>query len=372
MGELPIYNATLVDDDCGMLCISLVDAPAVESNFLAFKQDRQVMMYAVQDEEQRKVLGVVMRADFPIYRVDERLGEFYIVYTRDVIQRMAEKYLAEYRQNEVNTMHLADSFVEGVQMTQWYIKDSAKGIVPAGFEDISDGSLFAEFHIHNEQVWEKIKSGEYKGFSLEGIFGVERVNNNLKQTKRMSKLSRLVTALENALLSVKCGSVTTDRGVLVWDGEDDLKEGFAVFVESPEGERTPAEDGDYATEDGKVIKVAEGKVAEIADTQAEVEAQEGEGEKPADEAAPKDEQKNAEEELDARLAELENRIAKLEALVGESEELRKKCGMMEERLSALETKPASKPAHEEFARTFIPKDVTGNRGLDNLMRKLGK
>jgi hypothetical protein len=209
---IPVYSALVTDADTGILRISLVDDPAVESNFIAFDAARKVQLYAVQDEEKRLVLGVVMRADFPIYRRDERVGEYYVLYSADTCRKMAEKYLADGRQNEVNTMHREGSDVEGVNMVQWFIK--GEGINPAGFEDIADGSLFAQFHVENDDVWAAIKEGTYKGFSLEGVFDLvpetdknevqeivdalggvfSRIANKFK-SKSMSKLSKFKAAL---------------------------------------------------------------------------------------------------------------------------------------------------------------------------------
>jgi hypothetical protein len=300
---IPVYSALVTDADTGILRISLVDDPAVESNFIAFDAARKVQLYAVQDEEKRLVLGVVMRADFPIYRRDERVGEYYVLYSADTCRKMAEKYLADGRQNEVNTMHREGSDVEGVNMVQWFIK--GEGINPAGFEDIADGSLFAQFHVENDDVWAAIKEGTYKGFSLEGVFDLvpetdknevqeivdalggvfSRIANKFK-SKSMSKLSKFKAALAKAL--AEFGSVTTDGGVLVWDGDDDLKAGDAVFIEDAEGNRTPAEDKDYRTDDAKVIRVVDGKVAEIVDDEAEVaedDVQEAYGRKDTDKGA---------------------------------------------------------------------------------------
>jgi hypothetical protein len=69
------------------------------------------------------------------------------------------------------------------------------------------------------------------------------------------------------------GNVTTDKGVISWDGDDDLKAGDSVYVEDSEGNRTPAADGDYKTDDNKVIVVVEGKVSEIKDAEAEVDSE---------------------------------------------------------------------------------------------------
>ena len=148
---IPVYNALLSDEGCGIVRISLVDAPAVESNWQAFASVERKQLYKVADEDKHIIRGVVMRADFPIYRVSEIGQEYYIVYTADVIREMAEKYLKENRTNFVNIMHLDNSEVAGVQMVQWFLKDSAKGISPEGFEEIADGSLFAEFHVENRR-----------------------------------------------------------------------------------------------------------------------------------------------------------------------------------------------------------------------------
>ena len=73
---IPVYNALVDDEGTGMLRVSLVDDPAIMTNFLAFDKDRKTITYRVADEERRLVFGVLMRADFPIYRNDPRFGEF--------------------------------------------------------------------------------------------------------------------------------------------------------------------------------------------------------------------------------------------------------------------------------------------------------
>ena len=283
---IPVYQALVDDTDTGMLKISLVDDPAVQSNFQAFS-NKKPQMYAVEDEAKRLVLGVVMRADFPIYRRDESMGEYYILYTADTIRTMAEKYLVEGRQNNVNLMHQEGSDVEGVDMVQYFIKDSEKGVAPAGFEDIADGSLFAEFHVVNDEVWNAIVDGTYKGFSLEGVFDLVPERNADKvqdivdtlnglfsrifkpqKYEKMTKVKGLLARLARAL--VEMGNVTTDKGILSWDGEEDLKAGDSVYIEDQDGNRTPAADGDYTTGDGKVIVVVSGKVSEIKDDAAQV------------------------------------------------------------------------------------------------------
>lgn len=280
IGNIPVYNALITDADTGMMKISLVDDPAVMSNFLAFDASRKPLMYSVQDEDKRLVQGIVMRADFPIYRIDSRLGEYYIIYKAEEIRKMAEKYLAEGRCNLVNLMHEEGSDVDSVNMVQFFIKDTERGICPKGFEgeEIADGSLFAEFHIVDEDLWQKVKDGTFKGFSLEGVFDLVPETNEdevsdivslldgafrklFPKHKNMSKLSRLKSALAKIL--AEFGNITTDKGVLVWDGDEDIKVGDSVSLELEDGNTATAEDGDYLTAEGVTIVVADGKVAEI-------------------------------------------------------------------------------------------------------------
>ena len=286
IGGIPVYEAMVSGEDTGMFKISLVDDPAVMSNFQAFDANKRPMMYAIQDEEKRLVRGVVMRADFPIYRRDEGMGEYYVIYKADQIRLMAEKYLVEGRQNDVNLMHRVDSDVDGVHMVQYFIKGD--GVSVSGFDEIADGSLLAEFHIVNDDVWAEIKDGTYKGFSLEGVFDLVPEQDKdeiqeivdildgafkriLKPNTFMSKLSKFKAALAKMLQEF--GNVTTDKGILAWDGDEDLKAGDSVYVEDSEGNRTVAPDGDYKTTDNKVIVVADGKVSEIKDAEAEVESE---------------------------------------------------------------------------------------------------
>ena len=393
---IPVYDALITDDECGMNRISLVDAPAVDTDFLAFAKDKQPQMYSVTDEEKHIVRGVIMRADYPIYRRDKR-GEYYVIYKADTIRKMAEKYLLESKQNEVNLDHQEDTDVDGVQMVQWFIKDSANGINPAGFEDIAEGSLFAEFHVVNEEVWASIKEGTYKGFSLEGVFdlqpekdvdeveeiveALDGIFSKLYKKDKMSKLARFKEALSKIMM--ECGNVTTDKGILYWESEDDLKAGDEVFVEDAEGNRTAAADGDYTTEDSKVVVVVDGKVAEIKDAEAEVAPEE----KPAEEAeveaaeeAPAEEQpaeEPAEEEpkegdTESRLADLEKIVEAICEYLGiikleKQEKLPEQMEAIKREIAELKAQPMAKPAHEEVVASAQIQE-TGNKRLDRLAR----
>lgn len=348
MNKLPIYRAIVGDDvETGMLTISLVDAPAVEVDFLYFDEDKKPLSFAVENEEERKVLGVVMTADSPIYRRDSSGYEYYIVYDRQTIEKMAEKYI---RQNRANNVDLDHSFEleEGIYLNEFFIKDTAKGINPTGFEEVNDGSLFAIFHVVNDTVWNAIKEGTFKGFSLSGYFDSELVQfNKVKEdNKFMTKLKKIKAVLRSLL--VEMGEVSTDKGILIWDGDEDIKVGDAVKGIDEEGNDIEVADGEYTTEDKKVIVVAEGKVTEIKEPEEMPAEEPTEEEKPveAEDEPTEEPTEPVEDEKDAKIKALEEEIKAKDA---EIEELKAK-------IAELENEPAAKPAEEEFAKAEEKED----------------
>ena len=429
IGEIPVYDALILDELSGMMRISLVDDPAVMSNFQAFDNTKKMLMYAVSDEERRLVRGVVMRADFPIYRRDE-MGEYYIIYKASTIRTMAEKYLAESRQNNVNLMHGKDTDVLGVNMVQYFIKGD--GVSVAGFDDCADGSLIAEFHITNDEVWEAVKDGTYKGFSLEGYFDLmpmpdkdeEKVEeiietldgkfnkHTLKNNRKMSKMKRFYAALQKAFTEL--GNMTTDKGIITWDGAEDLQVGDSVFIEDEEGNLVPAADGDYTNGDGVKYTVADGKVTEITEPESEAVAveeaeevkmgrvntdkgeliwntdedlkegdevyQEKEGEFiPAEDGDYTTEDGKVITVAEGKVASISDAEAEVASepdeevvsLKAENESLRAENASLKAELEQMKRTPMAKTAHEEV-ETFASVTKTGNRGLDRLAKAVAE
>lgn len=252
MKNIDVFEALIENDDDGIFCISLVDDPAVEANWLAFAKAQQPLQFSIADEDEHILLGVIMRADFPIYRIGISGYEYYIKYSADTIAKMARKMLQDNSFNFIDTMH-NNEWVDGVLLEELFIKDTTKGIDPKGFEDIENGSLFAKYRVSNEEIWAKVKAGDFRGFSLEGYFTSKEAdsfqkqkNNNYNQNKNMSLLERLKSIL------TEFKAFETKEGVtLEVDGEE-----LAV------GQAVSAPNGEYHT-DTLQIKVENGFITEI-------------------------------------------------------------------------------------------------------------
>ena len=363
--SLPTYSALISDESEGVFVISLVDAPATETNWMCFKEQENVK-FSIVNEDEHILAGVVMVADKPIYRIAPDGTEFYIVFSKDVIKRMAEKMLDENTFNNIDIQHDGNIIPrDKVKLVELFIADEAKGIKP-NYLDVPDGSLLANYKIYDEQLWQMAKSGALNGFSLEGVFSTIRYeqNKNSKNNKH-TKMSKIKEMLKSIL--VQLGEVCTDKGILTYDGN--LAPG--VEVKNEDGSK-PA-DGEYKLEDNKVIVVKDGLVEEIKEIEGEIieEKPKGKEEKSAKMAEEKPQEKPANEMPEEKPEEKPNEVEELKKLVDEHAELLK---ALDDRLKALEDlvkelneTPAVEPIEQEFSKQIKLK----NRACEyaNALRK---
>lgn len=198
---IPVYNAYIVDeDDFGIQAVALVDDPAVAVNFQCFsKEEPQKMKFSVQDEEKHIVFGVIARADYPMLRLTADGFPYYINFSADTIRLMAQKYLRENKQNQIKLTHNDGTETQDVEMIECFIKDTARGISPVGFEDVADGSLFASFKVKNEEIWSKIKEGTFAGFSMEVNMSVELPVEVDEEEQLYSEIETLLEEIKNKI-----------------------------------------------------------------------------------------------------------------------------------------------------------------------------
>lgn len=158
-----------VDDVNGMDAISLVKYPAVERNFLCFDEQKPVKMAFNADKQ--IITGVVALADTPIYRYTEGYGEYFVIFSKETIEKMVVKYSKDGLFNSVNLQHNDKKFVDGVYLFESYLVNKDRGILPNEFADIPEGSWICSFKIEDKQLWDKIVNGnDLNGFSLQGYF----------------------------------------------------------------------------------------------------------------------------------------------------------------------------------------------------------
>lgn len=179
------------DDNTGLDAISLVSTPAVEIDFLCFEKDDSIEISFSANEDKHIISGIALRADFPIYR---RNGdyEYYVVFTKEIIRKIVNKYAKNGLFNSVNLQHNDHNFTNKAIMVESYIIDKERGICPIEFSDVEDGSWYVSFHIEDDMLWNEVKDGSLlNGFSVQGMFHLiedkfEKVEGELSQQKEQT------------------------------------------------------------------------------------------------------------------------------------------------------------------------------------------
>ncbi len=193
--NLPIFLLDIsedLEDDAQVDFISLVDRPAIQKNWNAFNERQK---FEITNEERRIISGPIMLSNTPIFRSDEHFGDYFVEFTPNTILKIAKKFFKKGFQNNVNLMH-SNHIFEDVTLFESFITDQERGIMPMrGFEDAPWGSWFGSMIVDNEEAWQKVKNGEIKGFSVEGIF--------INKPKQVAQASDLMNQIKKILSEVK-------------------------------------------------------------------------------------------------------------------------------------------------------------------------
>ncbi len=175
--NLPVYKLVIDDnEELGVDYVALVDKPATEQTWMAFNEAKQYKFVA--DKDRRLISGVLMVAELPIYRADQS-GEYYVIFDKEQIEKIAQRYFKSGFIHNVNMMHDAERKVTGVYMVESMIIDKTRGIrTPEGYPTLTEGSWFGTFKVDNDEVWNDfIKTGVFKGFSVEGAFAHRKLTD---------------------------------------------------------------------------------------------------------------------------------------------------------------------------------------------------
>ena len=187
----PLLRLTISDEGDGVNIISLVEFPAVERNFIQLSKEVKLSL----NEEKKELLGVALIPNFPIYRRDEQ-GEYYIVFSAESIRKIAIDFYKKLNVNMADVEH-SHNMENGITYFQSLIIDKENGICPAAFKDLPDGTWIIGCKIDNIDVWNAVKNGTVKGFSIDGYFHPEQQEKNQTEKETIDSLDELFDWLEN-------------------------------------------------------------------------------------------------------------------------------------------------------------------------------
>lgn len=225
----------IVGADSETYAISLVEEPAIEENFIALKKDEEKVVF-LQSEEKHMLYGAVLVPDFDIYRNDGE-NEYYISFTSESIEKMSQDFMKEYRQGNVTLDHETDA--SEVTVVESWIKSDLykdKSVALGLNENLPVGTWFCGMKVNNIETWERVKSGELRGFSVESMVQLLDFNKQVKQEESMELNETFWDKLRN-VLSEAFAKFSMQKK----DEEPEMvEEMMEAEAETPAGEATEA------------------------------------------------------------------------------------------------------------------------------------
>ena len=172
------------DEVSGIEAISVVENPAIESDFVALKQ--QEFKLAEVDQEKRILMGAALIPNKPIYRQTGE-QEYYIYFSKATVRKASELFFINGNQNNTTLEH--ELQLKGLTAVESWIVESEQDKSRMYDLNVPMGTWMVSMKVNNDDVWKKVKAGEVKGFSIEGYFAdkLERPNEPVKQSADKSE-----------------------------------------------------------------------------------------------------------------------------------------------------------------------------------------
>lgn len=160
--ELKIEN----ENEDGVFAISLVDRPAIQENFIALSEHK--IELKVVDEDKRILVGLALVPNKKIYR-NVNGKEFNVFFSEQTIEKTNELFMRNLNLNSITSQH--ETKVSGVSVIEsWIVEDEKNDKSNLYNLNAVKGSWAVKMKVYNDEEWNKVKLGEYKGFSIEGIY----------------------------------------------------------------------------------------------------------------------------------------------------------------------------------------------------------
>ena len=183
------------DELNGVEAISLVENPAIEENFVALKNHK--IEFKAIDEDKRIVVGLALIPNKPIYR---RSGdkEYYTFFSKETVRKSAELYLKNQNNNNATLEH--ELKASGVSVVEsWIVENVEKDKTSLYGLNAVEGAWAVVMKIYNDEIWQDVKKGTYKGLSIEGYFANKLERPNEKVKDELSEDEKLVKELINII-----------------------------------------------------------------------------------------------------------------------------------------------------------------------------
>lgn len=212
----------IIDDEdpqSGIDAVSVVHSPAIEENFVALKK-HEIELKEV-DSEKRILMGAALVPNKQIYRRNSKNEEYYIYFSSDTIRKASELFLINSNQNNATYEH--EKKVTGLSVVEsWIIEDSKTDKSRLYGFDLPKGTWMISMKVNNEEIWNDVKEGKVKGFSIEGYFAdkFEMSAEEAEATEVINELKRLLGVELESYTDYPKGATENAKTALRWAEEN--------------------------------------------------------------------------------------------------------------------------------------------------------
>jgi hypothetical protein len=180
------------DIKSGIDAVSVVQSPAIEENFIHLSK-HEVELKEI-DKEKRILMGAALIPNKKIYRVNAKKEEYYIYFSEDTVRQAMELFFKNGNQNNATYEH-KDS-INGMSVVEsWLIEDETHDKSKLYGFSLPKGTWMISMKVDNDQVWQDVKDGKVKGFSIEGYFA-DKLEMSLEQKKKEEVINQLKELLK--------------------------------------------------------------------------------------------------------------------------------------------------------------------------------
>ena len=178
----------------GVEAISIVESPAIESDFVALKN--QEIKLAEVDKEKKILMGPLLIPNKPIYRNGSE-GDYYIYFSKETIEKASQMFLQNGNQSNSTLEHA--KALNGLTLVEsWIVEDKAKDKTALYGLDVPVGTWVGSVKVNNDKVWnEFVRTKKVKGFSIEGYFAdkMEAPKEAIEEEMSEQLLSKIKTII---------------------------------------------------------------------------------------------------------------------------------------------------------------------------------
>ena len=183
------------DEQSGIDAVSVVESPAIEENFVALSK-HEVELKEV-DKEKRILMGAALIPNKKIYRVNAKKEEYYIYFSEDTVRQAMELFFKNGNQSNATYEH--KEAIKGMTVVESWLIDDPKSDKSQlyGFS-LPKGTWMISMKVDNDEVWNDVKAGKVKGFSIEGYFA-DKLEMSLEQQKENEIIEQLKNLLNEQI-----------------------------------------------------------------------------------------------------------------------------------------------------------------------------